>query len=175
VQAGIRALAGRGHGVTNIAPALATALEHFRGRPPTGARVILLVSDGAARMEEEARDALRQLFQDTGASLYWIYLRNPRSGRLSAPPDNPNESTSPEVFLHQYFQTLGVPYQAYETENPQALRDAIRDVEQLENQPLRYRERVPRQDWSGACYGLALASLVILLVFQTFEIRAWPE
>lgn len=174
VQAGIRALGNRGHGVTNIAPALATALEHFRGRPLTGARVILLVSDGAARMEEETRDAIRQLFQETRAALYWIYLRNPRSGRLSAAPDNPNESTSPEYFLHRYFQELGVPYQAYETENPQALQLAIRDVEKLQNQPLRYRERLPRQDWSGACYGVALVCLLSLLVLKPLEIRTWP-
>ncbi|HLF97835.1 MAG TPA: vWA domain-containing protein [Methylococcaceae bacterium] len=174
VQAGIRALAGRGHGVTNIAPALATALEHFRGRPLTSSRVVLLVSDGAARMEEEARDALRQMFQDARASLYWIYLRNPRSGRLSAPPDNPNESTSPEYFLHRYFQTLGVPYRAYETENPQALQVAIQDVEKLQNQPLRYRERIPRQDWSGACFGAALVCLLILLAMKPLEVRTWP-
>lgn len=174
VQAGIRALAGRGHGVTHIAPALATALEHFRGRPLTGSRVILLVSDGAARMEEETRDAIRQLFQETRAALYWIYLRNPRGGRLSVAPDNPNESTSPEYFLHRYFQELGIPYQAYETENPQALELAIRDVEKLQNQPLYYRERIPRQDWSGTCYGVALACLLILLVLKPLEIRTWP-
>lgn len=175
IQAGIRALGGRGHGVTNIAPALTTALEHFNGRPLTGARVILLVSDGAARMEAEARDAIRQLFQETRASLYWIYLRNPRSGRLSAPPDNPNESTSPEYFLHRYFQELGVPYQAYETENPQAMQRAIQDVEKLQNQALHYRERIPRQDWSGACYGVALVCLLILLVLKPLEIKTWPS
>ncbi|MFM8333765.1 MAG: vWA domain-containing protein [Candidatus Methylumidiphilus sp.] len=173
VRAAVLALGGRGHGVTNIAPGLAMALRHFSGQPVTGSRVVLLVSDGAARMEPETADALRQAFQDQQTRLYWIYLRNPKGGRLSEPPKNPNESTTPEYFLHQYFQTLGVPYQAYEADNPQALQKAIRDVESLENRPLVYQEKLPRQDLSGYCYGVALACLLMLAAAQLLEVKTW--
>jgi mxaC protein len=173
VLAAVRALGARGHGVTHIAPGLAMALEHFRGQPVTGSRVILLVSDGAARIDEDTRDTIRQLFQDRQAALYWIYMRNPKSGRLSVPPANPNESTTPEYFLHQYFETLGVPYRAYEAENPQAVRQAIADVERLENRPLVYRERLPREDLSGWCYGAALVLGLILLAFRAMEVKTW--
>lgn len=173
VQAAIKSLGHRGHGVTHIAPGLAMALDYFNGQPLTGSRIVLLVSDGAARMETETGDYLRQLFQDTQASLYWIYLRNPRSGRLTLAPENANESTSPEYFLHQYFQSLGVPYQAYEAENPEAVRQAIADVEKLENRPLHYREKLPREDWSDYCYGSALGCLLILLGFKALEVQSW--
>lgn len=173
VRAAILAQGGRGHGITHIAPGLAMALDYFNGQPVTGARVVLLVSDGAARMEPEVADALRQNFQDKQASLYWIYLRNPKGGRLAQAPKNPNESTTPEYFLHQYFQTLGIPYQAYEADNPQAMRQAIAAVEHLENRPLVYREKLPRQDLSGYCYGAALGCLLVLLVFQSLEVKAW--
>jgi mxaC protein len=173
VRSAVASLGGRGHGITHIAPGLAMALEHFSGQPVTGARIVLLVSDGAARMEPETADALRQQFQDNQASLYWIYLRNPKGGKLAEAPKNPNESTTPEYYLHQYFQALGVPYQAFEADKPQALQEAINTVETLENRPLSYREKVPRQDLSGVCYGAALVCLLILLAFQTLEVRAW--
>lgn len=173
VQTAIASLGRRGHGVTNIAPGLAMALDYFGGRPVTGSRLILLVSDGAARMEPETGDMIRQLFQDQKASLYWIYLRNPKSASLTAPPKAPNESTTPEFFLHQYFQSLEVPYRAYEAENPESVQQAIRDLEQLENQPLHYLEKQPREDLSGYCYGAALAALLVLAAFRFLEVRQW--
>jgi mxaC protein len=173
VQAAIQSLGKRGHGVTNIAPGLAMALDYFSGQPLTGSRIILLVSDGAARMEAETGDYIRQIFQDNRAALYWIYLRNPKGSGLSVPPKNPNESTTPEYFLHRYFQSLGVPYRAYEAENPEAVQSAILDVEKLENQPLRYREKLPREDLSGVCYAAALICLLILLVFKAQEVKSW--
>ncbi|BBL75684.1 vWA domain-containing protein [Methylomagnum ishizawai] len=173
VEAAIAAAGGRGHGVTHIAPGLAMALDFFAGRPPTGSRIVLLVSDGAARIDEETRDRLRQSFQDTQTGLYWIYLRNPNSGRLADKPANPNESTTPEYFLDQYFQSLGIPYRAFEADNPAAMRAAIAEVERLENLPLRYREKLPRQDLSGWCYGAALPWLLLLIAAKTLEIETW--
>ena len=173
VMAAVLALGGRGHGITNIAPGLVMALDYFSGQPATGSRIVLLVSDGAARIEPETADAIRQIFQDNQASLYWIYLRNPKGGRLSDAPKNPNESTAPEYFLHQYFQSLGVPYRAYEAENPKTLELAIADVEKLENRPLHYREKLPRKDLSGRFFGAGLACLLVLLAFQTLELKTW--
>lgn len=171
--AAVQAMGGRGHGLTHIAPGLAMALSYFDGQPRFGARIVLLVSDGAARMTPETGDRIRQAFQDSGASLYWIYLRNPKGGRLSEAPKNPNESTTPEYFLHQFFQTLGVPYRAYEAENPEAVRQAIADLEKLENRPLAYREKLPREDLSDFAYGAALACLAVLLGFRLTEVKAW--
>lgn len=174
VLAAIDATSGRSHGATNIAPGLAMALDLYSGKPFTGSRIVLLVSDGAARIEEETRDQLRQWFQETQATLYWIYLRNPRSGRLSEKPANPGESTTPEYFLHEYFQSLGVPYRAFEADNPEALQRAIAEVERLENLPLHYLEKLPRQDVSGYCYGAALAFLALLLGAKFLEVKSWP-
>ncbi len=106
VKAAIAAAGGRGHGVTNIAPGLAMALDFFKGTPKRGSRIILLVSDGAARIDEETRDRLKQTFKETGTTLYWIYLRNPTSAPLAEKPQNPNESTTPEYFLNHYFESL---------------------------------------------------------------------
>ncbi|MDF9391541.1 MULTISPECIES: vWA domain-containing protein [Methylococcus] len=173
VLAAIESVGDRGHGITNIAPGLAMALDFFKGKPATGARIILLVSDGATRIEEESQDLIRQWFQDSQARLHWIYLRSKNSAPLERPPTGASEDASPEYLLHQYFQSLGVPYTAYEATNPQAVEEAIADVGRLANQPLRYLEKVPRQDLSGWCYGCALILLLPLLVAKSLEVRAW--
>lgn len=173
VLAAVNSSADRGHGVTNIASGLVMALEFFAGKPLTGSRIVLLVSDGAARIEEETRARLRQTFAETRARLYWIYLRNRTGVRLDDPPANLGESTTPEYFLHQFFQSLDTSYQAYQAENPEDLRRAIGDVEQLANEPLVYREKVPRRDLSTYLFGLALACLVPLIASRAMEIERW--
>jgi len=171
VQAAIDAAGGRGHGVTHIAPGLAMALDFFADRPRLGSRLILLVSDGAARIDEQTRDRLRQTFQETGTTLYWIYLRNPTSAPLTQKPSNPNETTTPEYFLNQYFESLEVPYRAFEAENPNAMEKAIAEVERLENLPLPYKEKLPREDLSGLFFGLALFLTLLLTATRALEVK----
>ena len=171
VQAAINAGGGRGHGVTHIAPGLAMALDFFADRPRLGSRLILLVSDGAARIDEQTRDRLRQTFQETGTTLYWIYLRNPTSAPLTQKPSNPNETTTPEYFLNQYFESLDVPYRAFEAENPDAMEKAIAEVERLENLPLPYREKLPLEDLSGRFLVLALFLTLLLTAARALEVN----
>ena len=173
IQAAIAAAGGRGHGVTHIASGLAMALDFFRGKPQRGSRIILLVSDGAARIDEETQDRLKQTFEETGTTLYWIYLRNQTSAPLTEKPQNPNESTTPEYFLHQYFESLGVTYRAFEAENPNAMEKAIEEVERLEHLPLAYEEKLPRKDLSPWFFGWALIMMLILIISKRLEITAW--
>ena len=173
VSAAVRSSTERGHGITNIGSGLAMALDFFDGRPKRGSRLILLVSDGAARIDDTTRERLRQTFADTDARLYWIYLRNRTGVHLDAPPENPGESTTPEYFLHQFFQTLGTPYRAYEAENANALRRAITDIEALENDPLPYLEKLPRENLSSYFDAAALLFLLPLLVSRALEIGRW--
>ncbi|MCF7968109.1 MAG: VWA domain-containing protein [Methylococcaceae bacterium] len=173
VQAAIAAAGGRGHGVTNIAPGLAMALDFFAGKPREGSRIILLVSDGAARIDEETRDRLRQTFQETDTTLYWIYLRNPSSAPLTEKPANPNETTTPEYFLNEFFESLEVPYRAFEAENPNAMEKAIAEVERLETLPLPYREKLPRKDLSDRFFATALGLMILLLGARALEVKTW--
>jgi len=173
VLAAIASASERGHGVTNIASGLVMALDFFADKPITGSRIVLLVSDGAARIEEETRARIRQAFVDSQARLYWIYLRNPRGARLDEKPKNPGESTTPEYFLHEFFRGLGAPYRAYEAENPDALGSAIADVGRLENEPLHYMAKLPRKDLSSYCYVVALLFLAPLLASRALEFDQW--
>jgi mxaC protein len=173
IHAAINAAGGRGHGVTHIAPGLAMALEFFQNTPKSGSRIIVLVSDGAARIDEETRDRLKEAFRQSGSTLYWIYLRNPTSAPLAEKPTNPNESTTPEYFLNQFFSSLDVPYRAFEAENPDAMEKAIQEVERLENLPLPYQQQLPRMDLSAYFFGLAGVLLALLLAAGLIERRSW--
>ncbi len=172
--AAVNALGTRGQGLTNIAPGLAMALETFHHHPLTGARVILLVSDGGAHMDQDIQDRLRQDFNDLAVSLYWIYLRDPNSVSVLQPPKrNQSETTAPEIFLHRYFQTLGVPYRVFEAENSASLAEALATVEQLENRPLYYFETLPRQDLAAFSFGLTLILGLPLLILSAWELDRW--
>lgn len=159
-------------GTTNIAPALSMALDYFADQPLTGSRIIMLVSDGAAKMDTDTQRVLQLLFKDRQARLYWIYLRNHNGVHLSDTPKHANESRTPELFLHQFFQSLDVPYQAYEAENPQMLRDSIAEIDRLENKPLVYQEKTPRRSLSNWVYAIALLLMLLLIPIRLLESRA---
>jgi mxaC protein len=173
ILSALRAASSKGKGATNMAAGLSMALDFFTEKPLTGSRVIVLVSDAATRIDADTQNRLRQWFYQARTSLYWVYLRNPTSPKLSQRPKNPNEQTTPEYFLHQFFSNMEIPYKAYGAENQKAMEQAIRDIEQLENKPITYFEKVLKKDLSAYCYGTATALLALLLTVKWMELRAW--
>jgi mxaC protein len=171
ILSALRAASQKGRGITNIQAGLSMALEFFRDQPMTGSRIILLVSDGATRIDADARESLRQRFYEERVSLYWIYLRNPHSARLIERPLNPNESTTPEYFLHEYFNSMDIPYKAYEADNPESMKLAIEEIERLENKPIIYFEKSLREDFSAYCFGIAAALIGMLAAVKWIELR----
>jgi mxaC protein len=176
VRAAVRASAAPGVGLTNIAAGLTMALEQFRDKPVTGSRVVLLVSDGAARIDARAQNQIRRLFAENRSALYWIFLRS-AGGRGPSDPPDPEKGfdPAPEYFLNEYFLDLGVPYRLYEADTPDALQRAIADVSRLQNLPLRYLETPPREDLGGICLAIALAGSLVLLLARSLEVSAWSR
>ena len=176
VQAAIRAGdVGRGLSETDIARGLFAALAFFDNQPYAGSRIVLLVSDGGARIDAVTREKLANLMKRNRAGLYWIYLRSVNSPSLFGAPDDGLGSidASPEIALHEFFKSIKTPYHAYEAENSNALQLAIQDVNRLENLPITFNEIVPRRDLSWECYLLAASLLIILLATKCVEVKAW--
>jgi mxaC protein len=176
IQAAIAAASvGRGLSETNIGLALASGLSYFEGRPYTGSRILLLVSDGGDQLDPDVREHLRHLVRKHRVGIYWIYLRSLNSPglRLEKNEAPANLDVVPEYVLHRYFESLGAPYHAYEAENPTALQKAIDDLDRLENLPIVYREIVPRRDLAPVAYGLALACVLLLTAANLLEIKRW--
>lgn len=164
---------GRGLSETNIGLALEAALDLFTDRPYTGSRIVLLVSDGGDRIDTDLRERLSHEARKQRAAIYWIYLRSANSpGLRPAPGDAAGAIESvPEMMLNRFFESLETPYRVYEAGDAEALRQAIADVNRLENLPMVYQELVPRRDLEPWCHAVALACVLLLLTAQALEIR----
>jgi len=176
IQAAIRAGdVGRGLSDTDIGRGLLSALSLFEDRPYTGSRVVLLVSDGGAHLDQDTQRAITESMKRHRVSLYWIYIRTANSPGLLPGKDMSAElaETVPEHFLHEFFGAMGTPYRAYEAEDPEALKRAIADLSRLESFPIRYFEASARRDLSQACYGVALALAALLAAAAALEVRRW--
>jgi mxaC protein len=178
IQAAIQAgNIGRGLSETNIARALQSALAYFEDRPYTGSRIVLLVSDGGDKLDINARNSITEQARKHRVGITWIYIRSPRSPGLMREiavdilQPSAHEELAPEQFLDRFFQGLQVPYRAYEADDPDSLQRAIADLDRLENLPITYLDTVPRRDLSGWAFGLALASVLLLLLARRLEIR----
>lgn len=174
VKAAIEATDAPGLAYTNISKGLSMAAFFFEHQPLSGSRILLLISDGAAAIDPDSEQALRQLIKRQQIRLYWVFLRTENSpGIFDAPKDarNDNADAMPERYLHLFFNSLNVPYQAYEAESPDAVQKAIADIDRLENRPLHYYERIPKQDLSWSCYRWAAVLLLLLLSLKLCEVR----
>ena len=178
IQAAIQAgNIGRGLSETNIARALLSALAYFEDRPYTGSRIVLLVSDGGDKLDTDARNLITEQARKHRVGITWIYIRSPRSTGLmrdvvvDPSQASAQEELAPEQFLDRFFQGMQVPYRAYEADDPDSLQHAIDDLDRLENLPITYLDTVPRRDRSGLAFGVALASVLLLLLARRLEIR----
>lgn len=176
IQAAIRAGdVGRGLSDTYLARGLFSALTFFDNQPYTASRIILMVSDGGARIDVSTQRRLALQMKRNRVGLYWIYLRSFHSpGLFGVSSDGANENeASPEIALHEFFKSLGSPYQAYEAENSNAIQRAIQDVNRLENRPMTFKELVPRRELSWECYLIAALTITILVASKFMEIKSW--
>lgn len=174
IQAAIDATAAPALAYTNISKGLAMAMSFFDNKELTGSRIVLLVSDGAAAIDPDSELLLRQWFKRQQVRLYWIFLRTSNSpGIYEKPQDsrNDNAEAMPERYLHLFFSSLNIPYQAYEAESPDAMQKAIDDINRLEHYPRHYRERIPKQDLSALCYQWAAGLMLALLALKLCEVR----
>jgi mxaC protein len=176
VQAAIAAgNIGRGLSETNIGLALDAALAMFDGRPYTGSRIVMLVSDGGDRIDPDSRERLAYLARKERVAIYWLYLRSSNSPglRLAAGESDAAALSVPELMLNRFFESLETPYKAYEASDTEALQQAIDDVNRLENLPITYLDLVPQRDLAPWCHGVALLCVLLLAVASLVEVRRW--
>jgi len=161
---------------TNISKGLAMGLSYFQKQnTQTGSRILLLVSDGAAVIDSDSEKKIRRWVKQQNIRLYWIFMRSQNAPGLYEKPEysrDDNAQAMPERYLHLFFNSLNIPYKAYQAEDPNAVQEAINDINRLENMPLHYIEKIPRQDLTGLCYLLASIFISLLLGFKFYEAKA---
>jgi mxaC protein len=173
LQAGIVAGGiGRGLADTDVGRALLAAIQQFQGRPYGGSRIILLVSDGAARLDEDTRRRIAAGLQRERVSVYWLYLRSVQSPSLGE-GDEAAQLAIPELALHRFFSGLRTPYRAYQADNPEDLEKAVADVGREQHHPLDIVEQVPRRPLARPALAVAIAACAGLLLLQALRLRRW--
>lgn len=166
---------GRGLSETDIGRGLLAAADYFDQRTYAGSRLILLVSDGGAQLDPGMRERLSALLKRHRVGLSWIYIRSAGSHGVNAEAgESEAMEAAPERSLHRFFQSIGIPYRAYEAEDPEALKRAIADVGRLENLPIEYREMLPRLDFATRCYAVAAGGCLLLFAAAMLRVRQWP-
>jgi mxaC protein len=173
VLAAVDAMDRPGLAFTNVGRGLALALDMQEADTSPAARVIVLVSDGAAVIDRKVQDKLRAAFARRAINLYWLFLRTagtPGISTLPAPGEEDTPQTMPERHLDKFFKSLGIAYRAFEAENPEAVALAIAEIAKLERSPITYLERIPHEDLKARAFAIAAVALLALLAGKMAEV-----
>lgn len=172
VQAAITAAGvGRGLSETDVGAALLAAIAEFDQRAYSGSRIVLLVSDGGAKLDSATRRQIQAGMSRNRIALSWIYLRSVNGADFNAP--EAKSGVTPEIALHRFFLSLPTPYRAYQAETPEDIAKAVADVGRQQNFPLDFLEQIPRQDYSRHCIAVAAFSCLLLLLYRAMQLRSW--
>jgi len=169
VESALVSAEARSEGFTAPARALGLALDYFRDRQLTASRVVLLVSDGGATISSENRAKLTDLFAARHASLIWIYTRGEQEPSIRVPQEFASESLS----MHEFFGSLGSPYQMFEITSAEGLERAVAEVGRLTNLPTRYEQHLPRKDLAAPLFALGLLCILALIGARLLEVQTW--
>jgi len=175
IVSAVRATAGNALFQTNIGSGLTTGAELFNKVPDSGSRAMILLSDGAGRIDAATQEKIKDWFGRFKISLYWIVLRQPGGTSIfnTSFKARDDEALPPQIELNEFFKTLNSPFQAYEAEDPKTLQKAIEDINQKEKKPIKYFEKIPGQDYSTHCFVAAILMMIVLLSLKLIEVRSW--
>jgi len=177
IFAAIDAASGSGLLQTNIGAGLTSGISLFDKIPNSGSRAIILLSDGAGRISDKAKQKISDWLVREKLNLYWIVLRQPNG--ISIFSDNyplDDEGLEPaEIELHKFFESIPTKYKAYEAEDPKTLQLAIEDINAREKNPIRYMEQLPGRDLSTLFSGMAAFLLLVLVAIRQLGIQSWQH
>ncbi|KRP08025.1 MAG: hypothetical protein ABS29_02830, partial [Methylophilales bacterium BACL14 MAG-120920-bin58] len=150
IKAAVSATAGNSLFQTNIGAGLTSSAALFNEVADSGSRAIILLSDGAGRIDANTQQKIRDWFDRFDIGLYWIVLKQQKGisifDKNFVPRDE--EQPPPQIELYDYFKTFRSPFKAYEAEDPKSLETAIKDISLKEKKPIMYTQRIPGKNYS---------------------------
>lgn len=175
ILAAVQATGGNALFQTNIGSGLTSGAGLFDKIPDSGSRALILLSDGAGRLDANTQQKIKDWFERLHISLYWIVLRQPDglsifNTKYVAPE---NAALPAEIELNEFFKTLKSPFMAYEAENPKSLQLAMNDINEREKKPIKYFQRIPGHDYSNTCFIIAALMISLLLGVKYLEVKTW--
>jgi len=175
VVAAVQATGGNALFQTNIGSGLTSSAALFDKVPDSGSRAVILLSDGAGRVDADTQQKIRDWFDRMQISLYWIVLRQPGGLSIFDTTYKPAEDQPlpHEIELYDFFKTFKTPFKAYEAEDPKSLQLAMNDINNREKKPIKYFEKIPGHDYSNVCFMIAALMIGLLLAVKHLEVRTW--
>lgn len=175
VVAAVRATAGNALFQTNIGSGLTSGAGLFDKVPDSGSRAVILLSDGAGRIDANTQEKIKEWFDRLQIGLYWIVLRQPGGISIFDKNYKPQEDQPlpAEIELYEFFKTLKTPFNAYEAEDPKTLQLAIDDINRKEKKPIKYLEKIPGRDFSNYFFIAAAIMIALLLGVKYLEVHTW--
>ena len=174
VMAGLDATSiGRGLPHTDMGAALLESIDAFQNRSYSGSRIILLVSDGGAKLDEPTRLRIQDGLARNRIGLYYIYIRsNANSPNLNVDVSASDDSGE-EMALHRFFLSLSTPYHLFQADDATAIASALKEIDRQQNLPVAFSERVPRVDESGYFFAVAVLGCLGLFGLGALRLRSW--
>lgn len=172
ISAAIAAQGERGLSQTDIGRGLVLAMRMLEDTAADGSRAIVMVSDGAGVIAPEVQEVMVEEARRRSINLYWLYLRTAGSQGIfdiPAPGEVDTAQRRPERHLHLLLQRLGLSYQAFEADSPDAVAQAVAEIDKLEAHPILTERQVPRRDLDGFAWLLAALCAAGLTVARWLE------
>jgi mxaC protein len=174
IRAAVSATAGNALFQTNIAAGLTSSAELFTSIENSGSRAVILLSDGAGRIDAKTQQKIKEWFDKYEIGLYWIVLRQP--GGISIfeedVPLHQDYQLPPQVELYEFFKTFKSPFQAYEAEDPKSLEQAIKDINLKERKPIIFEEKVPGEKYAPILLVVSIILSLMLLFLKFIEVKS---
>jgi len=174
IKAAVNATAGNALFQTNIGAGLTSSAELFTSIENSGSRAVILLSDGAGRIDAKTQQKIKDWFNKYQIGLYWVVLRQP--GGISIfeedVPLHQDYQLPPQVELYEFFKSFKSPFQAYEAEDPKSLERAIKDINLKEKKPIIYEEKVPGEKYAPKLLIIAIILSLMLLFLKFVEVKS---
>ena len=175
IRAAVNATAGNALFQTNIGAGLTSSAELFTSIENSGSRAVILLSDGAGRIDAKTQQRIKAWFDKYQIGLYWIVLSKP--GGISIfeedVPLHQGYQLPPQVELYEFFKTFKSPFQAYEAEDPKSLEQAIKDINLKERKPIVYEEKVPGEKYAPKLLLISIILSLMLLFLKFIEVKSF--
>lgn len=171
IHAAIHAATSPSLNQTNIGAGLTEAAGLFDKIQSSGSRAVILLSDGAGKISPRVKFLLSERLKNKGLSVYWIMLREPGEPSIFSKEEYEVDRVPNSIVLHNYFQSLGLKYKAYEADNPETLQSAISDIDSREKKTIKYTETIAGYDYSRVFIIIALVLGLFLLIVKNLRVH----
>ena len=155
---------------TNIGSGMTSGLFMFSEIATTGSQALVLISDGAGKISKRVKNRISQILAEQKINLYWIIIKEPNDISLFS-ENSYLEGREPTIIkLDMFFKSLNTEYKAYEAENPDALSNAIKDIDSKEKRPIEIEKDIPGENYNPFLLKILLILLISIILIKNIRI-----